>query len=140
VRTTWVVGDGANFVRTMLGLAARGVCPAVVDDQIGRPTFAADLAAGIVALLDAPAGVYHVTNTGEPTSWAEVARATFALAGRDPGDVTGTTTAAYFADKPQAARRPLNSVLDLTKAAAAGVVLPVWRDSLATHVKEELDR
>ena len=84
VRTTWVVGDGANFVRTMLGLAARGVSPAVVDDQIGRPTFAADLAAGIVALLDAPAGVYHLTNTGEPASWAEVARATFALAGRDP--------------------------------------------------------
>jgi len=140
VRTTWVVGDGANFVRTMLGLAARGLSPTVVDDQIGRPTFAADLAAGIVALLDAPAGVYHLTNTGEPASWAEVARATFALTGRDPADVTGTTTAAYFADKPQAARRPLNSVLDLTKAAAAGVALPAWRDSLAAYAKEELDR
>ena len=109
--------------------------PAVVDDQIGRPTFADDLAAGIVALLGAPLGVYHLTNTGEPASWADVARATFALAGRDPADVTGTTTAAYFADKPQAARRPLNSVLDLTKAAAAGVTLPPWRDSLAAYVE-----
>lgn len=140
VRTSWVVGDGANFVRTMLGLAARGVSPTVVDDQIGRPTFAVDLAAGIVALLDAPAGTYHLTNTGEPASWADVARATFALAGRDPAGVTNTTTAAYFADKPQAALRPLNSVLDLTKAAAAGVVLPPWRDGLAAYVKEELGR
>ena len=140
VRTTWVVGDGANFVRTMLGLAARGVSPAVVDDQIGRPTFATDLAAGIVGLLDAPAGVYHLTNTGEPASWADVARATFALGGRDQADVTGTTTAAYFADKPQAAPRPLNSVLDLAKAAAVGVELPPWRDGLADYVKQELGR
>ncbi len=140
VRTTWVVGDGANFVRTMLGLAARGVSPAVVDDQIGRPTFGADLAAGIVALVDAPVGVYHLTNTGDPASWAEIARAAFGLAGRDPGDVTGTTTEAYFADKPQAAPRPRNSVLDLAKAAAAGVVLPPWRDGLAIYVKQELGR
>lgn len=140
VRTTWVVGDGGNFVRTMLGLAARGVSPTVVDDQIGRLTLAADLAAGIVALLDAPSGVYHLTNSGEPASWADVARATLALAGRDPADVTGTTTAAYFADKPHAAPRPLNSVLDLTKAAAAGVVLPPWRDGLADYVKQELNR
>jgi dTDP-4-dehydrorhamnose 3,5-epimerase len=140
VRTTWVMGDGANFVRTMLDLAARRVSPAVVDDQIGRPTFADDLAAGIVALLTAPSGVYHLTNTGEPASWADVARATFALAGRDPADVTGTTTAAYFADKPHAARRPLNSVLDLTKATAAGVTLQPWRDSLAAYVTQQLGR
>jgi dTDP-4-dehydrorhamnose reductase len=140
VRTTWVVGDGTNFVRTMLGLAARGVSPTVVDDQIGRLTFAGDLAVGIVALLDAPSGVYHLTNTGDAASWADVARATFALAGRDPAHVTGTTTAAYFADKPQCALRPLNSVLDLTKAATVGVVLPMWRESLAAYVKDELNR
>ena len=140
VRTTWVVGDGANFVRTMLALADRGVCPAVVGDQIGRPTFADDLAAGIVALLDAPTGVYHLTNSGEPASWADVARATFALAGRATSDVATTTTAEYFADKPSAARRPLNSVLDLGKAAAAGAALPDWQESLARYVKQELDR
>ena len=51
VRTTWLVGEGGNFVRTMASLADRGISPAVVDDQIGRLTFAADLAAGIAHLL-----------------------------------------------------------------------------------------
>lgn len=140
VRTSWVVGDGANFVRTMLGLAARGVCPAVVDDQVGHPTFADDLAAGIVALLRAGTapGTYNVTGTGDPASWADVARATFVLAGRAASDVTSTTTAAYCADHPGAARRPPNSVLDLGKATGLGVVLPPWRESLATYVKQEL--
>jgi dTDP-4-dehydrorhamnose 3,5-epimerase len=139
VRTSWVVGEGTNFVRTMAGLAARGVSPAVVADQVGRLTFADDLARALVALVDgrAPFGTYHVTNTGEPTSWADVARAVFDLAGRSPADVTDTTTAAYFADKPGAAARPLNSVLDLRKARAAGVELPLWRDSLADYLRKE---
>jgi dTDP-4-dehydrorhamnose 3,5-epimerase len=139
VRTSWVVGDGGNFVRTMLTLAARGVSPSVVDDQIGRPTFADDLAAGVVALVRAGAsGTCNLTNSGEPASWAEVARAVFGLAGRPESDVTTTTTAAYFVDRPEAARRPLNSVLDLTRATAAGVCLPPWRDSLTSYVKQEL--
>ena len=75
VRPTWVVGDGTNFVRTMLGLAGRGIEPTVVSDQIGRPTFAVDIAAAIVHLLTtgAPFGTYHLTGGGEPASWAEVA-------------------------------------------------------------------
>jgi dTDP-4-dehydrorhamnose reductase len=139
VRTTWVVGDGANFIRTMLGLAARGVAPAVVADQIGRPTFADDLARGLVRLVASGAhpGVYNLTNTGDPVSWADVARVVFALAGREPCRVTNTTTADYFADKPHAAVRPLNSVLDLAKAYAAGVELPAWRASLITYVQKE---
>lgn len=138
VRPTWVVGDGRNFVRTMLGLAARGVEPTVVADQIGRPTFAGDLAAAVVALLaeDAPPGTYHVTNSGEPVSWADVARAVFAATGHDLA-VTDTTTAEYFADRPGAAARPLNSVLDLHRAAAHGVRLPDWRDALADYVERE---
>lgn len=136
VRPTWLVGEGRNFVRTMLGLAARGVEPTVVDDQIGRPTFAPDLAAAIVHLIttDAPHGSYHVTGGGEPASWADVARATYELAGCGHLAVTATSTAAYFADRPHAARRPLNSVLDLHRADAAGVALPDWRKSLAEYV------
>ncbi|WP_246122788.1 dTDP-4-dehydrorhamnose reductase [Pseudonocardia cypriaca] len=136
VRPSWVVGDGHNFVRTMLRLAEKGVEPSVVADQIGRPTFATDLASAIVHLVasGAPYGTYHVTGGGEPASWAEVARATFALAGHGDLRVTDTTTAEYFADKPHAAQRPLNSVLDLSRAAAAGVELPDWRERLAEYV------
>jgi dTDP-4-dehydrorhamnose reductase len=137
LRPTWVVGDGRNFVSTMLGLAGRGVAPTVVDDQVGRPTFAADLATAIVQLVssDAPFGTYHVTGGGEPASWAEVARAVYALSGHEHLTVTGTSTAAYFADKPHAARRPLNSVLDLTRAQKAGLPTPDWRERLADYVR-----
>jgi dTDP-4-dehydrorhamnose 3,5-epimerase len=137
VRPTWVVGDGRNFVRTMLRLAEKGVEPTVVADQVGRLTFAPDLAAAIVHLVasGAPYGSYHVTNGGEPASWADVARATFELAGHGDLKVTDTTTEEYFADKPQAARRPRNSVLDLSRAAAAGVRLPDWRGRLEEYVR-----
>ncbi|GAA4556691.1 dTDP-4-dehydrorhamnose reductase [Pseudonocardia xishanensis] len=130
VRPTWVIGDGANFARTMRTLAERGVSPTVVADQIGRPTLASDLAAGIPALLDAEPGTYHLTNSGPAVSWADVARFVFERSGRSRTDVTDTTTAEYFADKPAAAARPLNSVLDTTKAEKAGVTLPDWRESL----------
>ena len=137
VRPSWVVGDGHNFVRTMLRLAEKGVEPSVVADQVGRLTFATDLACAIVHLVasGAPFGTYHVTGSGEPASWADVARATFALSGHGDLRVTDTTTDEYFADKPHAARRPLNSVLDLSRATAAGVPLPDWRERLAEYVR-----
>ncbi len=134
VRPTWVVGDGHNFVRTMAGLAGRGIEPAVVADQIGRPTFADDIADAIVHLLAIGAsGTFNVTGGGEPASWADVARAVYARL-RPELTVTDTTTAAYFADKPGAAPRPANSVLDLTKAEAAGVRCPDWRRRLADYL------
>jgi dTDP-4-dehydrorhamnose reductase len=136
VRTTWVVGDGGNFVRTMAGLADRGVSPTVVDDQIGRPTFTADLAAGIAHLLrtQAPYGTYNLTNGGDPASWADVAAAVFAARGRSADDVGRISTAEYFADKPQAAVRPLNSVLDLAKIEAAGFTPRDWRTALEKYL------
>ncbi|HEV7623489.1 MAG TPA: bifunctional dTDP-4-dehydrorhamnose 3,5-epimerase family protein/NAD(P)-dependent oxidoreductase [Amnibacterium sp.] len=121
VRTSWVIGDGSNFVRTMASLAERGIDPSVVDDQIGRLSFAEDIAAGIAHLLatDAPSGVWNLTNTGAPLSWADIARDVFRLTGHDPARVSGVSTAEYFAGK-QAAPRPLNSVLDLGRLSAAG--------------------
>jgi dTDP-4-dehydrorhamnose 3,5-epimerase len=137
LRPTWVVGQGANFVTTMLGLARRGIAPRVVADQVGRPTFAADVAAATLALLTRglPYGTYHVTGTGEPASWADVARAVYAAAGRDDLTVTDVTTEEYFADRPGAAPRPRNSVLDLGRATAAGLPLAPWRDRLAGYVR-----
>jgi dTDP-4-dehydrorhamnose reductase len=136
VRTTWVVGDGGNFIRTMASLADRGISPSVVDDQVGRPTFTTDLAAGIAHLLgsDAPFGTYNLTCAGDPVSWAELAAAVFEARGRSAHDVRPLSTADYFADKPQAAPRPLNSVLDLSKIIATGFQPRDWRDGLREYL------
>lgn len=124
VRTTWLVGAGRNFVRTMADLARRGVAPTVVDDQVGRLTFAEELARGILHLVETrpPSGTYNLTCSGEPRSWAEVARKVYALVGADPDAVTPVSTDEYFADHPTAAPRPRHSVLDLSRMRATGFV------------------
>lgn len=124
VRTSWVIGEGSNFVRTMASLAARGIDPKVVDDQRGRLTFTSDLARGIRHLVESKAayGVYNLTNGGESTSWAEVARQVFSLTGHDPNRVTGVSTSEYFAAAAgPIAPRPRNSVLDTRKIETAGL-------------------
>ncbi|MBF4561681.1 sugar nucleotide-binding protein [Microbacterium sp. VKM Ac-2870] len=125
VRTSWVIGEGKNFVATMASLAERGVDPSVVADQTGRLTFASDIARGIRHLLSSGAapGVYNLTGSGEPLSWAEIARRVFVLTGNDPSRVHGVATQEYFAtaDGP-VAPRPGNSVLDLAKIEASGFV------------------
>ncbi|MCA0144880.1 NAD(P)-dependent oxidoreductase [Blastococcus sp. LR1] len=136
VRTTWVVGEGGNFVRTMAGLADRGISPSVVDDQIGRLTFASELAAGIRHLVEsqAPYGTYNLTGDGEPASWADVAAAVFTARGRSAADVTRVITTEYYAGKTGIAPRPLNSVLDLAKIRAAGFRPRDWRAGLTEHL------
>jgi dTDP-4-dehydrorhamnose 3,5-epimerase len=139
VRTSWVVGDGKNFVRTMLGLGQKGITPAVVADQIGRPTFTNVLADAIKFLIENKAeyGTYNVSNEGDAVSWADFTRAIFKEAGFDL-TVSDTTTQAYFADKPEAAKRPLNSLLDLSKIEALGYKPNDWRDDLHEYVKKEM--
>ncbi|GAA2076100.1 bifunctional dTDP-4-dehydrorhamnose 3,5-epimerase family protein/NAD(P)-dependent oxidoreductase [Aeromicrobium halocynthiae] len=114
VRTSWVVGDGPNFVRTMRSLAERDVAPAVVDDQVGRLTYADDLAAGIVEILRErrPYGTYNVTSGGPARSWFEIAREVYAEAGKDPAMVTPVSTEQYGAGK-SLAPRPRHSTLRL---------------------------
>ncbi|NYG54717.1 sugar nucleotide-binding protein [Nocardioides perillae] len=121
LRTSWVVGDGGNFVATMARLARDGVRPSVVGDQVGRLTFTDTLAEATRHLLasGAPSGVYHCTNAGEPTSWADVARQVFELRGRDGGDVTTVTTEDYAAGKALAPR-PAHSTMSLAKLRATG--------------------
>ena len=121
IRTSWLVGDGHNFVRTMAGLAAAGRNPSVVDDQVGRLTFAHELARATVHLLDsgAPYGTYNCTNAGPPTTWANVARQVFEHCGRSADDVTSISTAEYAAGK-SLAPRPASSVLDLSKLEGTG--------------------
>lgn len=141
VRTSWVIGEGHNFVRTMLSLAERGVNPSVVNDQHGRLTFTSELARAIRHLVEtrAPYGTYNVTGSGPAMTWAEVARRTFELAGHDPSRVTDVTTEQYFADatKP-AAPRPTNSVLDLAKIQAAGFEPADAGETLAKYVRQQV--
>ncbi|MGY3566793.1 SDR family oxidoreductase, partial [Sinomonas sp. RB5] len=134
VRTSWVIGEGRNFVATMADLARRGVEPSVVDDQIGRPTFTADIAAGIRHLLEdrAPYGTYNLTGAGPEASWADVAADVFAAAGTDPARVHRVSTTEYFTHRA-AAPRPLRSTLDLAKIEATGFHPTPWTDRLRTY-------
>ncbi len=121
LRTSWVIGEGHNFVRTMASLAERGISPTVVEDQLGRLTFTSELARATKHLVDAHAtyGVYNCTNAGPVVSWADVARDVFALSGRDREDVTPCTTAEYGQGK-EMAPRPAHGTLDLAKLEATG--------------------
>jgi dTDP-4-dehydrorhamnose 3,5-epimerase len=138
IRTSWVIGDGANFVATMASLARRGVDPRVVNDQTGRLTFTTEIAAAIRFLLDseAPSGIYNVTGSGDAVSWCDVAREVFRLTGHDPDRVTGVSTEEYFSSATApVAPRPSNSVLDLARAEAHGVMSPDWRESLRSYLR-----
>lgn len=140
LRATWVIGEGKNFVRTMLGLAEKGISPTVVADQIGRLTFTSELVRIIDHLLTtkAPYGTYNATNDGKLASWADITRDIFKTAGYDQLTVTDTTTAEYFAGKSGIAPRPLGSDMDLTKLHATGFVSHNWEDDLAAYVAKEV--
>ncbi len=139
LRASWVIGEGKNFVRTMVGLGQKGIAPSVVADQIGRLTFTAELVRIIDHLLstDAIFGTYNATNGGEPASWADITREIFKLSGFDLA-VTDTSTADYFANKPDAAKRPLKSTLDLTKLMSTKFTPRDWRLDLQDYIKKEL--
>lgn len=136
VRTSWVMGDGKNFVDIMRSLAERGINPTVVADQHGRPTFTQDLARAILHLLATGAGygTYHVSNTGDVVTWADIARAVFEVTGHDPQRVTPVTTAEYFAKAEVFAPRPTNSAMDLSAIIATGYTPRDHRQALADYL------
>jgi dTDP-4-dehydrorhamnose reductase len=138
VRTDSVIGEGKNFLRTMLGLAGKNIAPTVVADQFIRPTFTSVLADAIKFLIEKPAayGIYNVTNEGDVVSWADFTRAIFKEAGIGL-QVTNTTFSEYSSSKEGIAPRPLNSVLDLSKIEAAGFRPNDWREDLRTYILKE---
>lgn len=139
MRTSWLIGDGKNFVRTMISLAQKDISPSVVGDQIGRITFTKTLTNAINHVLSAqvPYGTYNLSDGGEPASWADITRAIFKELGRDDLTVTDVATADYFADKPEAAPRPLQSAMDLSKIEASGFALADWREGLHNYIANE---
>ena len=137
VRTAWLYGaHGRNFVKTMLRLARNGTAPGVVADQVGQPTWTADVAAQVCALIDAsaPAGVYHATSSGQ-TTWFGFAEEIFRLWNEDQNQdeerVRLTPRPIGTADYPTPAQRPAYSVLGHDAWHKAGIE-PIgdWKDAL----------
>lgn len=159
VRSSWVVGDGRNFVKTMKGLSDRCADPGdalervtVVDDQLGRLTFTRDMAEGIFHLLGyreadaepsepAPHGTYDLTGSGPVESWAQIAARVFDLANGNGERVVPVSTAEYYASAGgPVAPRPEHSALDLSKIRAAGYAPRDWTESLSEYLEHLCSR
>ena len=107
MRSSWVIGEGHNFVKTMKGLSDRVADPddkldkvTVVDDQLGRLTFTRDMAEAIfhVLVTHVPYGTYNCTGSGAVKSWADIARAVFEAANGNGDKVVPVSTADYYAN------------------------------------------
>ena len=150
VRSSWVIGDGRNFVKTMRSLSDRVADPqdslervTVVDDQYGRLTFTRDMAEGIFWLLGyregdvepsspAPHGTYNLTGSGPVESWAKIAARVFDLANGNGERVVPVSTAEYYASaEGPIAPSPEHSALDLAKIRGVGFTPCNWIESLS---------
>ena len=144
LRSSWVIGDGRNFVKTMAALSDRCADPddslsqvTVVDDQLGRLTFTKDMAAAIFHLLGTHAayGTYGCTGSGATRSWADIARAVFDARNGNGAAVCPVSTAEYYASaKGPVAPRPHHSTLSLSKLEAAGFHMPDWEEELGEYL------
>lgn len=130
-RTAWVYGGaGKHFPRTVLTMVRDRSSMTVVDDEISCPTFAGDLAAALIALVEKrPAGILHLTNEGSVSRFG-LARAVVDAAGGDPESIQPTSTEEFLRTYPLPAKRPANSSLANNRAAELGVRLPAWRDAI----------
>ena len=145
LRSSWVIGEGHNFVKTMKALSDRVADPAdkleqvtVVDDQYGRLTFTKDMAEAIFHLLDTQAayGTYNLTGSGAIKSWAQIAAAVFDSTNGNGAKVKPISTEEYFANATApVSPRPTNSALNLSKIESAGYNPPDWEESLAAYLK-----
>ena len=142
LRSSWVIGDGRNFVKTMKALSdrvAKGELErvTVVDDQIGRLTFTDDMAGAVFHLLDTGAeyGTYNLSSSGEPASWHEIARTVFDLANHNGDKVQPVSTGEYYANaNTPVSPRPRNSTLKLRKIEFVGFDVPDWHESLKEYM------
>lgn len=134
IRTAWVFSEyGNNFVKTMLRLAKDRDTLSVVDDQIGNPTYAGDLAQAIIDALklqNFPIGLYHYCGD-KSVSWCDFARATFQTASQSGRDfrvptTNGITTSEY----PTPAARPPYSVMNCDKIKSLGLNVSDWQAAL----------
>lgn len=130
IRTAWLYSErGDNFVKKMLSLASKTETLRVVMDQIGTPTYAADLADAIRVIITSPQwkpGIYHYTNEGV-ASWYDFSKAIMRFSGFDKVKIIPVSTAEY----PARAARPNYSILSKSKIKQTfGIDIPYWQDSL----------
>ena len=155
VRSSWVIGEGKNFVRTMAALSDRCADPddqlnqvTVVNDQFGRLTFARDMAEGVFWFLGyrdgdrepsapCPYGTYNLTCSGRVASWAEIAAKVFELRNGNAAAVRPVSTAEYYAGaEGPVSPRPVHSVLDLSKLGETGFSPRDWEKELRAYLEE----
>ena len=137
VRISWVFGAGGkNFVKTMLNFDKRRKKIRVVNDQVGSPTYTADLAPLLIDMINSEKyGIYHATNEGF-CSWAEFAEEIFKQSGRNI-TVEKIPTSEY----PTPAKRPFNSRLSKKSLDDAGFKrLPTWQDAVKRFLAENNGR
>lgn len=138
VRISWVFGiNGNNFIKTMLRLANEGKKELnVVNDQIGSPTYTADLAVLLCDMIETEKyGTYHATNEGY-CSWYDFAKKIFELANKDIV-VNPVNTEEYLKLVKQQAKRPMNSKMSKLSLVKAGFNrLPSWENALERYLKE----
>ena len=137
LRTTWVVGEGHNFVKTMKNLADMRIDPKVVDDQYGRLTFTSELVRAVGHILDknVDSGTYNLSNSGKVRSWADIARLTFSLAGHDAERIKSVSTEEYMQEKTPFAPRPTHSDLDLSKIQRTGFKSQDYEPLMDAYIK-----
>ena len=148
LRTSWLFnGQGLNFMTSMLKREENGKRIKVVGDQIGRPTYLGHLAKAVLDVSEQmsenaleKSGIYHVTNTGDPVSWAEFAREIFKKSGTNlvsPVVIDEILTKEY----EMKVARPPYSVLDVSSFEKTfGLKMPDWRDGLALALAEWRNR
>ncbi|WP_417237033.1 dTDP-4-dehydrorhamnose reductase [Bizionia paragorgiae] len=134
IRTAWVYSEfGHNFVKTMLRLMKERESIGVVNDQVGTPTYALDLAKAIMTIIESDnwvSGVFHFSNEGE-ISWYD-----FAVEINKLGGLNCKVNAVSSDQFPTAAKRPNYSLLDKTKIKQTyNVMVPAWEESLKLCLK-----
>lgn len=135
VRIAWVFGlNGKNFIKTMINVGKTHDTVRVVNDQIGTPTYTADLARLLVDMIETEKyGYYHATNEGGYISWYDFCVEFYKQYGLET-EVVPVTTKEYGLSK---AARPFNSRLDKSKLVASGFdPLPTWQDAVSRYLKE----
>jgi dTDP-4-dehydrorhamnose reductase len=143
VRTSWVFGDGDNFVRAVIARGRERTTMDVVGDQIGRPTYAPDLGAGLLRLVDGGhVKAFHLAGGGGPCSRADLAEAALDASHR-AGLIEGkthvrrVTTDDWASGRAgPAAVRPRYSVLDCSRAESVGIALRPWREAVEEYVSK----